>query len=205
MDNACQGGTKAELDWAAKYEVVKHWKSGTCVSAGDLRTKKKYSTLYRDLLKRWSDKDFANHFHEQSPPDQQFFDTFGFFGSVSDYSYQAGLQALKQRAIAENVLYLETMLKSAPAIDNPALAKTLNALNADSTDLEMEAAFQAYFDFLASDPASKAAVEEYAVSHEQAAAGINDGNFTLRFQTYVSRNSEPGKVFSGLYAAFAAA
>ncbi|MGZ0080789.1 hypothetical protein [Methylomonas sp. YC3] len=205
LDNACQGGTKAGPEPVAKYEVVKHWKSGTCVGAGELRTKKKYSTVYRDLLKRWSDKDFANHFHEQSPPDQQFFDTFGFFGSVSDYSYQAGLQALKQRAIAENVLYLETMLKSAPAIDNPALAKTLNALNADSTDLEMEAAFQAYFDFLASDPAAKAAVEEYARSHEQAATGINDGSFILRFQTYVSRNSEPAKVFSGLYAAFAAA
>lgn len=205
LEKACQGGTKAGPEPAAKYEVVKNWKSGTCVSAGELRTQKKYSAFYRDLLKRWSDKDFANHFHEQSPPDQQFFDTFGFFGSVSDYSYQAGLQALKERAIAENVLYLETMLKSAPAIDKPALAKTLNALNAGSTDQEIEVAFQAYFDFLASDPAAKAAVEEHARSHEQAAAGINDSHFMLRFQTYVSRNSAPAKVFSGLYAAFAAA
>lgn len=205
LDNACKGATKTGPEPAAKYEVVKNWKSGACASAVELRTQKKYSAFYRDLLKRWSDKDFANHFHEQSPPDQQFFDTFGFFGSVSDYSYQEGLQALKQRAIAENVLYLETMLKSAPAIDSPALAKTLNALSADSSDRETEAAFQAYFDFLANDPASKAAVEEYARSHEQAAVGINDGSFMLRFQTYVSRNSEPAKVFSGLYAAFAAA
>jgi len=205
LDNACQSSTKTGPEPVAKYEVVKNWKSGVCVSAGELRTKKKYSSFYRDVLKRWSDKDFANHFHEQSPPDQQFFDTFGFFGSVSDYSYQAGLQALKERAIAENVLYLETMLKSAPAIDKPELAKALNALITDSPDREIEAAFQAYLDFLASDSASKAAAEEYARSHEQAAAGINDSHFMLRFQTYVSRNSEPAKVFSGLYAAFAAA
>lgn len=204
LDNACQGSTKTGPEPVAKYEVVKNWKSGVCVSADELRTKKKYSSFYRDVLKRWSDKDFDNHFHQQSPPDQQFFDTFGFFGSVSDYSYQAGLQALKERAIAENVLYLETMLKSAPAIDKPERAKTLNALNADSSDREMEAAFQAYLDFLGSDSASKAAVEEYARSHETAATGINDGSFMLRFQAYVSRNSEPAKVFSGLYAAFAA-
>ncbi|AMK78308.1 MULTISPECIES: hypothetical protein [Methylomonas] len=204
LDNACQGSAKSGPEPVAKYEVVKNWKSGVCVSAGELRTKKKYSSFYRDVLTRWSNKDFDNHFHQQSPPDQQFFDTFGFFGSVSDYSYQAGLQALKERAVAENVLYLETMLKSAPAIDKPELAKTLNALNADSADREIEAAFQTYLDFLASNSASKAAVEEYARSHEQAATGINDGSFMLRFQTYVSRNSDPAKVFSGLYAAFAA-
>ena len=40
--------------------------------------------LYRKLLTLWSDKDYGNHFHDQPPPDSNFFNTFGYFGDVSD-------------------------------------------------------------------------------------------------------------------------
>lgn len=40
--------------------------------------------LYRKLLTLWSDKDYDNHYHEQVAPDQNFFNTFGYFGPVSD-------------------------------------------------------------------------------------------------------------------------
>ena len=81
------------------------------------------TTFYRELLSRWSDKDYKNHFHQQVAPDEHFFDTFGYFGSFSDDDYNQGLRQLKARAIAENVQYIETMLRSAPAPDNPALVQ----------------------------------------------------------------------------------
>jgi len=202
-DNQCQSKTESEP--VPKFGIVKKLHSGNCVSAQALRTNKKYATFYRDLLKRWSDKDFGNHDHEQNTPDQQFFDTFGFFGPISDYSYREGLQSLKARAIAENVSYLETMLKSAPSLENPDLAQTLNALNTDSTDGQVDEALSRYVEFMAASPDAKAAIDQYIGIHQDAVAGIDDADFKLRFLAYVSRNSSPAKVFSGLYSSFQAA
>lgn len=201
----CKSRTKSGTESVPQFGIVKQLASGTCLSAEAMRTDKKHAGFYRELLKRWSNKDFANHFHEQLAPDQQFFETFGFFGPVSDYAYHEGLQLLKQRAIAENLGYLETMLKSAPAVERPAWATSLNTLNSQTTDQLLEQVLSAAVTAMAADAGVNAAVGEYADSHEAAAAGIDDSSFRLRFLAYVSRNSEPAKVFSGLYAAFAAA
>lgn len=173
-----------------------------CISAEAVR---KDNPFYRELLMRWSDKDYGNHFHDQSPPDQQFFDTFGFFGPVSNAAFQEGLQSLKDRAKAENVQYIETMLEKSPDIDNPGLAKKINDLKADATEEEMEVALNEYSDFMDGDAAAKEKIDNYVKSLEEVAAGIDDAAFKLRFQAYVSRNNAPAKVFSSLYAAFAAA
>lgn len=206
--NECKKEIDKKNGWEpiAKFGIVKNpLTDDGIISAHDIREKKENTAFYRDLLKRWSDKDFGNHVHEQNAPDQQFFDTFGFFGPVSDYSYREGLQSLKERAIAENVLYLETMLKSAPVLENPDLAKKLNALNANSTDQQVEEALSLYFDFMAANADAKAAIDKYVGAHQEAVAGIDGADFKLRFQAYVSRNSSPAEVFSGLYSSFSAA
>lgn len=171
-----------------------------CISPDAVRQD---NAFYRDLLTYWSDKDYDNHFHEQSPPDQQFFDTFGYFGPASGYSYNEGLRALKARAQAENLGYMETMLKGGPVTDKPELAP-LNALE-QAPAPQIEAAFSKAFDFLANDAGTGANLDAYVKSLEEAAAGIDDAGFRLRFQAYVSRNSPPAKVFSSLYASFASA
>ena len=173
-----------------------------CMSADAVRND---NAFYRELLKRWSDKDYGNHFHEQSPPDQHFFDTFGFLDPLSHSVYQEGLQALKDRAKAENVQYLETMLEKTPDVDNPEFAIKINKLTADATEDETEVALNKYSDFLDGDAAAKEKIDNYVKSLEEAAAGIDDADFKLRFQAYTSRNNTPAKVFSGLYSAFAAA
>ncbi|MCK9392889.1 MAG: hypothetical protein M0Q01_15130 [Syntrophales bacterium] len=173
-----------------------------CVSADTVR---KDNAFYRELLMRWSDKDFGNHFHEQSPPDQHFFDTFGFLDPLSHSAYQEGLQILKERAKAENVQYIETMLEKSPDIDNPVLAKKINGLTADATDDDIEVVLNEYSDFMDGDAAIKAKIDNYVKILEEAAADIDDAAFRLRFQAYVSRNNDPAKVFSSLYSAFAAA
>jgi len=173
-----------------------------CIGADAVR---KDGAFYRELLKRWSDKDYGNHFHMQLPPDQQFYSTFDFFRPVSHTAYQEGLLDLKERAKAENVQYLEMMLERSPEIDNQELAKKINNLKDEDTEEDVEAAFNSFADFMANDPAAKAKIENYVKNLEEAAAGIDDADFKLRFQTYVLRNNDPAKVFSGLYCAFAAA
>lgn len=181
-----------------------------CVSASVLRQDPKYNALYRELLSTWSDKDYDNHHHDQPPPDKQFFDTFGYFGAISGHDYRAGLQELKDRALAENLGYLETMLAGAPtAQDKSELEGKVSAIFAAlmpaSTDAEIQAALHGAQQLLAESAEMKAKVDDYVQAIERVADGMDDERFTLRFQTYVSRNSSPARVFSGLYAAFQAA
>ena len=200
--NTCKSQNKADSKLVLKFGIATHPSvKGDCISA---QAAIEDYTFYRELLERWSDKDYGNHYHEQPSPDEQFFDTFSFFGPVSNYSYHDGLVLLKNRAIAENVEYLETMLKSAPVVDNPHLAIQVNALKSGSTDLQIDTALNAYYEFLSLDPLSKAEIEKYVSTLEGAAIGIDDASFKLRFQAYVSRNSDPAKVFSGLYSSFSA-
>jgi adenosine deaminase len=173
-----------------------------CLTADAIRQDNQF---YRALLQRWSDKDFDNHFHEQPAPDQQFFNTFGYFGPVSNYAMNEGLKMLKERAKAENLQYLETMLSSAPSTDKPDLAAPIDSLPPDADDVTVLAALQPFADFMASDESVKKKIADYANGVAAHAAGLDDADFTLRFQSYVSRNGQPSKVFSGLYAAFAAA
>lgn len=172
-----------------------------CISAMELR---KDNTLYRELLQRWSDKDYENHYHDQPAPDKQFFDTFGYFGPASNSDFNKGLQSLKTRALAENVNYLETMVKSSPAIENQTLNNLLDALDSTSSPKEIDEAFTKAYEILINDVEAANKINNYIESMDNALIGINDDNFTLRLQAYVSRNEHPAKIFSGLYSAFVA-
>lgn len=161
--------------------------------------------FYREVLKRWSNKDYGNHYHEQPAPDLQFFDTFGYFRAASDYSYTEGIKILKERAKAENLQYLEIMYKGAPDVDNPLLAKRINDLppNADEKDVFM--ALAGYADFLAADTEAQQKISDYVTYMDAVAAGVDDKDFKIRLLSYVSRNNPPAQVFSGLYSAYTAA
>ncbi len=163
-----------------------------------------HNAFYRELLSRWSDKDYRNHSQQQVAPDEHFFDTFGYFGAFSDDDHNQGLRQLKARAVAENVQYIETMLRSAPAPDNPALSKAVNELPANAGQAQAEAAFAPLYEFLIRDAATAKGVADYLDSVDAAAAGIDDGDFKMRYQAYVVRSEAPAKVFAGLYSAFAA-
>lgn len=176
--------------------------SKDCLKADDIRND---NAFYRELLMRWSDKDFSNHYHEQSAPDQQFFDTFGFFSPATGYSAAVGLQILKQQAKADNLQYIETMLKGAPGVDNPELAANINRLSPNAEGKEVDQALSSYADFLAHDKVAQQKITDYKNALAEYAVGMDDADFTLRFQSYVSRNNPPGQVFAGLYSAFSAA
>lgn len=169
-----------------------------CISADAAR---RDNGFYRELLKRWSDKDYTGY----KASDQQFFDTFGYFSPVSGYNYNEGLKSLKARAKAENVQYIETMLKGAPDVDNQALAQAINALTERSGETEIIKALSDYADFMARDPGTQQKIEAYVKGLGSSVSGIDDQDFTLRFQSYVSRNNSPAQIFSGLYSSFASA
>lgn len=173
----------------------------SCLKVDALR---KDNAFYRELLSTWSDKDFANHAHTQLAPDQHFFSTFGYFSPISKFSTNAGLKILKQQAKAENQQYLETLLKSAPITDHPEFSAKLDTLPTGASAEDLHQAFSNFADFLAHDEAAQKKIADYIKELANDVAGIEDADFSLRLQSYVSRNSAPSKIFSGLFAAFSA-
>jgi len=213
------------LDWAAekdfciyksndadlkvrKYHVetnpssLNNAKRTLCAKVEDVR---KDNGFYRDLLIQWSSKDYSNHFHDQTAPDQHFFDTFQYFENVAPFGYGAGLKLLKARAKEENVGYIESMLKSGPAITTPGLKEIFSSLNVNSTTAEIHSALTGAFALVKADPQSQPAIDSYIQTIETASEDIDDDDFRLRFLAYAPRNSPPDVVFSRLYSSFVAA
>lgn len=174
---------------------------GNCLNYNEIQAD---NAFYRELLSVWSNKDFYNHIQLQPPPDKQFFDTFGYFGDVSDYSFETGLKIIKDRAKQENVQYVETMLKSSPSTACPAnIASQFSALSENNSAAQIEQTFEQFYTYLKNNAQNAQAINEFVQNIETAARTIDDTQFTMRFQTYVSRNSKPEKIFSGLYSSFA--
>lgn len=157
---------------------------------------------YREVLQRWSSKDFHNHGAIQPPPDRQFFQTFGFFGPVSNDNFGEALTELKKRAVAENVGYIETMFKLAPPVLDAGFDAQVRAAASDAAMTEVFAKWLAVLD---QDPAFNARVADYAGRIDAGHAGIDDANFTMRYQAYVLRLLGPSQVFSSMVAGFKAA
>jgi len=161
--------------------------------------------FYRDLLSEWSSKDYSNHFHVQTPPDMHFFDTFNYFENITPYGYGSGLQQLKARAKAENVSYLETMLKSFPATSNQDLTAIFKKLDAEPTEVQIQTTLSEAYVFLQNDQHAKEKIDHYVKSIESVSSDLDDADFRLRFIAYAARITAPEDVFSRLYGAFVAA
>ena len=172
----------------------------TCLSSGELVAD---DFTYRELLQRWSSKDFNNHGAVQPPPDRQFFQTFGYFGPVSNANFNEGLQTLKARAIAENVGYIETMFKLAPFTLHAGFDAKAAQLGQDEAGLTE--LMRAQLALIEQDPAFGRNIADYVAKIHAAAANIDDDHFTMRYQAYVLRLLAPSQVFSSMVAGFKAA
>jgi len=208
LHNHYSGSIYAEtyLEWVdeAGYWIDKNTlnickvKTDSCITVGALQSNSK---LYRELLTLWSNKDYSNHFHLQLPPDASFFNTFGYFSPVSR-NFNKGLLILKERAIKENVSYIETMLKKV------GYSYPDSSFDHNVREAKNEKDIISYFDDLAykmeEDDSLIIRVDNFIQTVQSAHVGVDDENFMMRYQSFASRNSAPSVVFSNLYAAFKA-
>ncbi|MES2257782.1 MAG: adenosine deaminase [Pseudomonadota bacterium] len=171
-----------------------------CVSAADLVAD---NGAYRELLQRWSVKDFYNHSGSQLPPDQTFFNTFGYFNPVASTNTNEGLRTLKQRAIQENLAYIETIFELAPFTQNADFDRNLAASGLDAAKLSAQ--MTAWLSALDTDAGFNQNISNYVANVRSASTGIDDDKFTMRYQAYVLRFLSPSQVFSSMVAGFKAA
>ncbi|MDQ2819821.1 MAG: adenosine deaminase [Pseudomonadota bacterium] len=180
-------------------ERAKPPKERNCLASADVYND---DHTFRELLQRWSSKDFKNYGADQPPPDRQFFQTFGYFGPVSNANFHDGLLALKNRAILENVSYIETMFKMSPFVVNPQF--DADAWRQGTDDAAFDAQMRTWMTTLNGDAAFNKSIADFVTKVDEAAEGIDDANFTMRYQTYVLRLLGPSQVFSSMLAAFRA-
>jgi adenosine deaminase len=192
---------RVETDKAViEAERAKPAAARNCLSTAEVYAD---DATWRELLQRWSSKDFANHGALQPPPDRQFFQTFGYFGPVSNANFHEGLVEIKARAIQENVGYIETMFKMSPFVVNKEFDEL--AWRTANDDAAFDAQLRAWMNTLDQDAAFNGRIADFVGKIDEAAAGIDDDHFTMRYQTYVLRLLNPSQVFSSMLAGFKSA
>jgi adenosine deaminase/adenosine deaminase CECR1 len=205
------------LDWVEKkgwfidtctLHIVKEKKESKCKLLTPTQLTAN-GNLYGKLLTLWSSKDFHNHYHEQPAPDTNFFNTFSYFETVAYEYMDLGLHILKQRALKENVSYIETIL-SMVWVDSTQYFKVKEK---DYNYLLQEAKTQKETDELLEEITAvylksknfNTTVRNYVSALEKDHQGIDDTNFTMRYQTYAVRVLPPLQVYSNLLAGYEAA
>ncbi len=167
--------------------------------------------LYRRLLSRWSTKDFYNHVEDQVPPDTHFFNTFSYFGGSPEGFTSEGLKRIKERAVKENVLYIESMLGRVrvKSDDYYKTAETA-ALNREMRNTDSRKSLDTILEkitenYLKSDR-FRESIDNYIAWINSVHKGIDDESFTMRYQTYCLRIlNNPLQVYTTLLAGYVAA
>ncbi|MBH2003365.1 MAG: adenosine deaminase [Sphingobacteriia bacterium] len=193
----------ATMTVAAEQPVTGSWERLSAVkSRGAL-------DLYKDLLiRKWSVKDYNDAHY---PSDKQFFESFDKFGAAIGGSFEAGLTELKQRAIRENLSYIETQLTTIPSTvsveDFVQLNERLRNYQATRNEEAVFKTLDTLYTYLvqkniAAD-ARKYNVELIEKLHHT--LRLDDSLFTMRYQNFVLRFMEPVTLFRDLVAAFISA
>lgn len=164
---------------------------------------------YRRLLSTWSDKDFNNHYHEQPAPDTNFFSTFGYFDPISDQFPNRGMTIIKNRAIAENVAYIETMYKSTGLyytnlMEEATQQRFSEQLRAAKDQADVDAILKELTKVFSQQNAFQQDVDKFVDRVQSAHKNIDDDNFTMRYQTFTVRVQNPVQVYLELLSGFAA-
>ena len=160
------------------------------------------------IMQKWSIKDYNN---VDYPSDKLFFESFMKFEPATQNNFEAGLLELKNRAVKENVSYIETQLSTIPcAIKTDDLAKYNTQLRRLAVSKNEKAVMQSldslYAVFIQKE-AKKYAVDFninfVAKMHKE--LKIDDSQFTMRYQNFVLRFMEPVDLFKNLVVAFISA
>ncbi|WP_440134678.1 hypothetical protein [Chitinophaga sancti] len=163
-------------------------------------------SLKQAYLRKISVKDYTAL---AGPSDQHFFATFSGFSAPASYGMIRGLQEFKQRAITENVSYIETIMGVPDtAIRLPeagAWEKSLSGARlSDST--AVTATLEKVYTALIKNGianAAKTCCRKQDLLHQRAA--VDDSVFMLRYQLSANRNAAPLSVYRKLLIAFQAA
>lgn len=160
------------------------------------------------IMEKWSAKDYNGVSY---PSDKLFFESFEKFSPAIPGHFGEGLLELKNRAISENLSYIETQLSTIPSDINTADLTDFNAqlrqaaANKDEKAVKklLESLYKTFQKREAKKDAQNFNTNFVAKMHND--LKIDDANFTMRYQNFVLRFMEPVDLFKNLVVAFISA
>ncbi|MDP4291981.1 MAG: adenosine deaminase, partial [Bacteroidota bacterium] len=160
------------------------------------------------IFQKWSAKDYN---YVDYPSDKLFFESFDKFWPVAEGHIAEGLLELKNRAIKENLSYLETQLSPVVFdmktndlnIYNGKLHQLEEMHNEKEVMLVLDTLYNQFIQRGAKGHADKFNAEFISRMHDS--LKIDDDHFTIRFQNYVLRFMDPVDLFKNLVVNFISA
>jgi adenosine deaminase len=163
-----------------------------------------WSNIEQETLTWWSAKNFPiNHY----PSDKLFFESFLKFGQAIPGYTNSGLLEIRNRAIEENIGYIETQFESCPKNwFNPELESMRKelSLNYENNQWEeLKILFQKMEEYLEKESSSKK-VQEYCQNLQKRhdSLQIDSKKFHLRYMAYVLRTLPAELIFQEMKWAF---
>jgi hypothetical protein len=160
------------------------------------------------IMQKWSVKDYNN---VDYPSDKLFFETFDKLWPAADGNFEQGLLELKNRAIKENVSYIETQLSTIPCNINTDDLNKFNGQLRQMATSKNEKAIMQFLDTIYNNLIQRN-IAVYAkdfntnfVEKLHNGLKIDDDHFTMRYQNFVLRFMEPVDLFKNLALAFISA
>ncbi|MGZ3832496.1 MAG: adenosine deaminase family protein [Mucilaginibacter sp.] len=171
-----------------------------------LKKDKQLDNIKQRIFQDWSVKDY---YDALMASDKHFFDAFKKFSPAMENASDKGLLELKNRAVKENVQYIELMLTGMSPSPDTANFHSYNAGLRSAMLRSDTIALAALFNKIRDQLKGKIypLADKYCADLEQVHHKIkmDDSNFTMRYLTYTNRNGEPADVFQRLLQAFYAA
>lgn len=165
--------------------------------------------LYQQkIMQKWSVKDYNG---VDYPSDKQFFEAFMKLEPALNNNFGAGLLELKNRAIKENVSYIETQLSTIPCAiqtnDLAAYNTHLRKIVANKDEKAVMQSLDSLYAIFIQKNAKKYAIDFNTnfVEKMHKTLKIDDKQFTMRYQNFVLRFMEPVDLFKNLVVAFISA
>jgi hypothetical protein len=182
--------------------------SGNWKLFSTLKSKGKLAFYKQKIMQKWSVKDYN---YVDYPSDKLFFESFDKFSPALAGHFGEGLLELKNRAIKENVSYIETQFSTIACDINIDELTDYNqklrqlAVNRDEDEIKqlLDCIYATLLKKGASDYAEDFNTNFVAKLHNE--LKIDDARFTMRYQNFVLRFMEPVDLFKNLVVAFISA
>ena len=181
--------------------------SGNWQTFSSLKNEGKLAFYEQQVMQTWSAKDYNG----SVPSDDLFFDSFQKFEPTIKGHFAEGMLELKKRAIAENVIYIETQLSTIPCDMNVSDLTDFNSKLRQASAQKDEKAVLKLLDELYKSIQQKDA-KKYAVDFNTNFIAklhkdlkMDDEKFTMRYQNFVLRFMDPVDLFKNLTIAFISA
>jgi hypothetical protein len=178
-------------------------KTGNWEQFSTLNSQGELDGYKQKIMEKWSVKDYN---HIDYPSDKLFFESFGKFSPA--INFKQGLLELKNRAIKENLSYIETQLSTIPCNINTDELNQFNeqlrlfALSQDEEAIMklLDTIYVLLLKKNAEGCAKDFNINFVAKLHNE--LKIDDAHFTMRYQNFVLRFMEPVDLFKNLVVAF---